>query len=127
MPRPGFPYAQVKAPTGASAGCTSLECVANPSREVPPPLEGNDFVITATVTGAWAVALVVALLLRSQIPAPDRWSIWTCAAGFGMGLFGLAYVPHLKRSRARAAARRAERAVSGSSGSTASGEEVTHQ
>ncbi len=85
--------------------------MARPRREVPPPLEGNDFVITATITAAWAVALVVVLLLRHHLPADGHWWIWTCAAGFGMGLFGLAYVPHLKRSRARAAARRAERAA----------------
>jgi hypothetical protein len=76
---------------------------------VPPPLEGNDFVITATITAAWAVALIVFLFVRGHLPTDGRWWIWTCAAGFGMGLFGLGYVPHLKRSRARAAARRAER------------------
>ena len=81
-----------------------------PQREVPPPLEGNDFVITASLTAAWAVALVLVLVLRHHLPHGSHWWIWTCAAGFGMGLFGLAYVPHLKRSRARAAARRAERA-----------------
>jgi hypothetical protein len=76
-------------------------------REAPPPLEGNDLVITLTGTIAWAVALIVLVLLRHQIPAGSRWWIWTCAAGVGFGLFGLAYVPHLKRSRARAVARRA--------------------
>jgi hypothetical protein len=85
--------------------------MAKPQREVPPPLEGSDFVITATITAAWAVALIVVLLVRSHLPTGGRWWIWTCAAGFGMGLFGLAYVPHLKRSRAKAAARRAERAA----------------
>ena len=76
-------------------------------REAPPPLEGNDLVITSAGTIAWAVALVVLIALRDDIPAASRWWIWTCAAGVGFGLFGLVYVPHLKRSRARAAARRA--------------------
>ena len=83
--------------------------MARPHREVPPPLEGNDFVITAAVTLAWAVALVVVVVLRHHIHQPDNWWILTCATGFAMGLFGLAYVPHLKRARARAAARRASR------------------
>jgi hypothetical protein len=79
---------------------------ARPQREVPPPLEGNDFVITLTGSVAWAVALVVLLLLRDQLPAGSRWWIWTCLAGLGIGGFGLLYVPSLKRSRARAAANR---------------------
>ncbi len=77
-----------------------------PYREVPPPLEGNDQVITAAGTIAWAIALVVLLVLRHRIPASSHWWIWTCAVGLGLGLFGLIYVPRLKRSRARAAARR---------------------
>lgn len=84
--------------------------MAKPAREVPPPLEGNDFVITATVTLGWAIALAVVLLLRHHIHEPNHWWILTCATGFAMGLFGLAYVPHLKRARARAADRRASRA-----------------
>lgn len=83
--------------------------MAKPQREVPPPLEGNDFVITAAVTLAWAVALIVVVLLRDDIHQPHHWWILTCATGFAMGLFGLAYVPHLKRARARVAARRASR------------------
>ena len=79
---------------------------AQPLREAPPPLEGNDLIITVTGTAAWAVALIVLVLLRDQIPAASRWWIWTCVAGVGFGLFGLVYVPHLKRSRARTAARR---------------------
>ena len=62
--------------------------------------------MTAVITAAWAVALVILLILREQIPADQRWWIWTCAAGLAMGLFGLWYVPRLKRARARAAARR---------------------
>ena len=75
-------------------------------RPTPPPLEANDQLVTAVFTVAWAVALVVLLILREQIPADERWWIWTCVAGLVMGLFGLWYVPRLKRSRARAAERR---------------------
>jgi ABC-type nickel/cobalt efflux system permease component RcnA len=77
----------------------------------PPPLEANDQLVTGTVTIGWAVALIVLLIVRSSLPADARWWIWTCAAGLVMGLFGLWYVPRLKRSRARSAARRAEAAA----------------
>jgi Protein of unknown function (DUF2530) len=80
--------------------------VTRSRRPAPPPLEANDQFVTAVITAAWAVALVILLILREQIPAGERWWIWTCAAGLAMGLFGLWYVPRLKRARARAAARR---------------------
>lgn len=89
--------------------------MAKPHREVPPPLEGSDFLITASLTLAWAVALVVVVLLRHKIHEPNHWWILTCATGFVMGLFGLAYVPHLKRSRAKAAERRAARSATSDS------------
>ena len=76
-------------------------------RPAPPPLEGNDQRGTAIGTAAWAVALVVLLIVRGSLPAGQRWWIWTCACGLAMGLFALWYVPRLKRRRARAAARRA--------------------
>jgi Protein of unknown function (DUF2530) len=77
-------------------------------RPAPPPLEANDELVTAVITAGWAVALVVMLIIRSQIPAGQRWWIWTCLAGTVMGLFGLWYVPRLKRRRARVAQRRAQ-------------------
>ena len=73
----------------------------------PPPLEGPDQLIAGGITAAWAVALIVLLAVRSQLPEQDRWWIWVAVAGVGEGLFGLWYVPVLKRSRARAAQRRA--------------------
>jgi Protein of unknown function (DUF2530) len=73
----------------------------------PPPLEANDQLVTVTGTAGWAVALIVLLIVRRSLPGDARWWIWTCAAGAVMGLFALWYVPHLKRARARAAARRA--------------------
>lgn len=76
-------------------------------RPAPPPLEANDLVVTTSITAAWAVALVVLIAVRDQLPAADRWWIWAAAFGCFMGLFGLAWVPHLKRSRERAARRRA--------------------
>ena len=52
------------------------------------------------------MALIVLLAVRSQLPGQDRWWIWVAVAGVAEGLFGLWYVPVLKRSRARAAERR---------------------
>ena len=60
--------------------------------------------MTATVTLGWALALAVLLSLRSVLPVDLRWWVWTCACGVVMGLFGLWYVPFLKRKRARLAA-----------------------
>jgi Protein of unknown function (DUF2530) len=81
--------------------------VSSTRRPAPPPLEANDQLVAAVVTAGWAIALVILLALRTHIGAADRWWIWTCVTGIGLGLFGLAYVPYLKRSRARAAQPRA--------------------
>lgn len=79
------------------------------AREQPPPLEANDQLVTAVITAGWAIALVVLLSVHGDLPPGERWWIWTAVAGLGMGLFGLVYVPHLKRSRALAAQRHAQR------------------
>jgi len=81
-------------------------------REVPPPLEGNDMLIAAIGTAVWAVALIVLVSLGHHLPPSRHWWIWTCAAGAGLGVFGLLYIPRLKRSRARMAERRAAAAES---------------
>jgi Protein of unknown function (DUF2530) len=80
--------------------------VSRPERPVPPPLEGDDRLITAVITAGFLVALIVLLIVAGQLPAADRWWIWVAASGTALGLFGLAYVPHLKRSRSRIADRR---------------------
>ena len=82
--------------------------MSSPRRPAPPPLEANDRLVTAVVTAAWAVALIVVLVLRGSLPAAERWWLWTCVAGLGLGIFGLWYVPRMKRARARSAARRAQ-------------------
>src|ERR671922_2372524 len=74
----------------------------------PPPLEADDQLVIRVITAGWAVALVVLLIVRGSLPAGQRWWIWTCACGLALGLFGLWYVPRLKRGRARAAATQAE-------------------
>ena len=85
-----------------------MDHVSSTRRPAPPPLEANDQLVTAVITAGWAVALITLLAVRTHIPAADRWWIWTCVTGLGLGIFGLLYVPHLKRSRERAARRRAD-------------------
>jgi hypothetical protein len=80
--------------------------VSRPERPTPPPLEGDDRVITGVITAGWLVALIVLLVVRDSLPSADRWWVWVAAFGTFMGLFGFAYVPHLKRSRTRTAERR---------------------
>lgn len=77
----------------------------------PPPLEANDQLVAGVITAGWAVALIVVLLLRDRMPSTERWWIWTCAAGLCMGVFGLWYVPRLKRARGRADERRQQGAA----------------
>ena len=60
-----------------------MDHVSNARKPAPEPLEANDQLVTAAITAGWAVALVVLLAVRSDIPP-------------------------LKRSRERAARRRAE-------------------
>jgi hypothetical protein len=93
----------------------------------PPPRETNDLLVNGVITACWAVALVVLVIVRNTLPPGSRWWVWTCAAGFGLGLFGLWYVPMLKRSRARAAGGRSGGKVSGSqaSGPRASGSQAS--
>jgi hypothetical protein len=85
--------------------------VSTTRRPAPPPLEGNDQLVTAAITVAWAVALAVVAALRDHLPAGDRWWLWTCVAGLGLGIFALWYVPRMKRARARSAARRSGEAA----------------
>jgi membrane associated rhomboid family serine protease len=75
-------------------------------RPVPPPLEGDDRLITAVITAGFLVALVVLLIVRDQLSPADRWWIWVAAFGTAMGLFGFIYVPYFKRRRSAAARRR---------------------
>jgi Protein of unknown function (DUF2530) len=85
--------------------------VSTTRRPAPPPLEGDDRLITLIITGGWAIALIVMLIVRDSLAPADKWWIWVPVAGFVTGLFGLAYVPYVKRARARAAERRQQRAM----------------
>jgi hypothetical protein len=80
--------------------------MSRPQQPAPPPLEGDDRVITGVITAGFAVALIVLLIIRDSMPHADQWWVWVAAFGTFLGLFGLVYVPHLKRSRNRTAERR---------------------
>jgi hypothetical protein len=80
--------------------------VGRQQRPVPPPLEGDDRLITAVITAAFVVALIVLLIVRDELSPADRWWVWVAALGTAMGLFGFLYVPYLKRRRSLAAQRR---------------------
>jgi len=82
-------------------GFDSLRHMPKPYREVPPALEVNDQLIAAVGAGVWAVALIVVFVLRHHLSPSQHWWIWTCVVGVGLGLFGVVYIPLLKRSRAR--------------------------
>jgi hypothetical protein len=78
-------------------------------RPIPPPLEGNDQLITAVITAGWLIALVVVLVLGGHLAPAQRWWIWVPVAGSALGVFGLGFVPWLKRSRRRGAERHSAR------------------
>ena len=80
--------------------------MSRPQRPSPPPLEGDDRVVTAVITGGFLIALIVLLIVRDQLAPADRWWVWVAASGTVLGFFGFAYVPYLKRARSRAASRR---------------------
>jgi hypothetical protein len=65
-----------------------------------PNRDQTDAVVPVTVgTVVWGVALVVTFLLRDRLDAHGTgWWVWTCAVGFGLGLFGCWWV---RRRRAR--------------------------
>jgi Protein of unknown function (DUF2530) len=88
------------------------EPMARRDLPIPPPLEGNDQLITAVITAGWLVALIVLLLLRGHLAPAQRWWIWVPVAGSALGVFGLGFVPWLKRSRSRAAERQDSRRAS---------------
>ncbi|MEV4257332.1 DUF2530 domain-containing protein [Spirillospora sp. NPDC049652] len=81
--------------------------MSRPRRPDPSPLATNDVHIAIAGTLAWAVALIVMLVVG--LPADDRWWLWVCAVGICVGLFAIWYVPRLHASRTRLAAERAAR------------------
>ncbi|SEG92390.1 Protein of unknown function [Thermomonospora echinospora] len=81
--------------------------MTSPRRPDPPPLRTDDRLIAAVGSAAWAIALVVLLIVG--LPEHDRWWLWVCATGIAIGGFGYWYLPRLHRGRAAAVQRRTDR------------------
>jgi H+/Cl- antiporter ClcA len=59
---------------------------------------------------AWAVAFVALLPFYGELEESGRtWWLWTCLAGFGLGLFGYEYCRRRRRTRTEAAEAAPER------------------
>lgn len=66
------------------------------------PLDVTGVRTVAVGTAMWLVALVALLPFHSSLDDQGRnWWLWTCLAGFGLGLLGLEYC---RRRRSRLAA-----------------------
>lgn len=69
-----------------------------PSLTTVEPLQVNMTRVVLAGIVAWAVALVVLLLLRDELRAHGTgWWIWTCVVAIGLGGFGLVYVRRRER------------------------------
>jgi hypothetical protein len=71
--------------------------MAAPRRPDPEPLPTSDLTVVSLGTLVWALALLVALVLRGRLEEQGRggW-VWVAAAGAGLGLVG---IRHLRRRR----------------------------
>lgn len=81
------------------------------------PLDVTGVRTTAVGTGLWLVALVALLPFYSTLQANDRvWWLWTCAAGFGLGLLGLEYCRRRRKRLARQPQQEVETSPLGAAG-----------
>jgi Protein of unknown function (DUF2530) len=68
---------------------------ASERRPDPEPLRTDDRKAVLVGTAVWAGMLAATLALRADLVAQGRgWWVWTCIAGAGLGLAGLAFVHH---------------------------------
>jgi hypothetical protein len=75
------------------------------------PLDVDGVRTVEVGTVAWLVAFLALLPFYSRLEDAGRtWWLWTCLAGFGLGLFGLEYCRRRRHTRAERAADREERA-----------------
>jgi hypothetical protein len=86
-----------QAPTEAEPGGLEAVGAAIAPADVGPeaeltPLDHDGLIPIAVLTAAWAVAAIVLFFMRIDLAENDRtWWLWTCVAGFGLGLLGFAY------------------------------------
>jgi Protein of unknown function (DUF2530) len=71
-------------------------------RPDPPPLETNEVRVLYVGTLAWLVAFVILLPYYDRLMTAGRaWWVWTCLAGFGLGLWGIYLVRRRRAALAR--------------------------
>ena len=72
------------------------------------PLDVDGVRTVEVGVGLWLLAFVGLLPFYGTLADTGRtWWLWTCLAGFGLGLCGLEYVRRRRRRKARAQAREA--------------------
>lgn len=70
-------------------------------RQPDPEVHESDYrVPTALGSVAWTVALIVLLARGDRLAEADRWWIWVCVTGIGLGVFAFWYIPRLLDKRA---------------------------
>ncbi len=74
------------------------------SRPDPAPLETDDVKVVAVITAAWALALVVLLVLRVSGGDVRDWWMGMCGYGIALGLYGVRYCRRRHEAIARDAA-----------------------
>jgi hypothetical protein len=88
-------------------------------------MEANDVAIVTGGTVVWLVAFLVLLPFHARLSAngDTKW-LWTCLAGFGLGLIGIWYCrarrDAIARSRAAASAAETARTADGTATQTPS-------
>ncbi|MCA0144652.1 DUF2530 domain-containing protein [Blastococcus sp. LR1] len=69
-----------------------------PLKQAPPPLQIDTARVVLAGMAAWAVALVVLLILGDRV---DRMWTWTCVAALGLAVLGLWIMRLQGQSRSR--------------------------
>lgn len=89
-------------PLAEAIGSAVAPADVGPDEELT-PLDHDGLLPIAVFTAVWGVAAVVLVFRWADLADRDQtWWLWTCVAGFGLGLIGYAY------SRRRRDALRAE-------------------
>ncbi len=64
------------------------------------PLDVDGVRTIAVGAALWLLAFVLLLPFYGSLKETDRtWWLWTCIAGFGLGMFGVQYCLHRRRER----------------------------
>ena len=72
------------------------------------PLDVDGVRTVAVGTGLWLLAFVLLLPFYGRLEASGRvWWLWTCIAGFGLGILGWDYCRRRRRAKVAPAGRRA--------------------